>query len=281
MPEVQIDPTKPERRQVDFDQVEMREEDDKIKFRGHAAVFDKWSEDLGGFKERIQRGAFRKVLNEGADVRFLFNHNSDFILARTKSGTMELREDPKGLLVEADLAPTSFAKDLRILVNRGDIDGMSFAFLVGRDEWDETDENQAKRTVTEYKDLFDVGPVTYPAYPQTTVGMRSLNVCGIDIDLEDFDPEKVRDLAHKIHRGELQATMDERSAIDAVLLEHTTTASPWMKERAVRAISQEPDEQGFIQGKRVSVVLEDAPSGDAVPYRLAARTRRLHALAGA
>lgn len=163
----------PPRRNADFSDVELREDGDKIQFTGHAAVFTRLSEDLGGFRERIQPGAFKKVLDANADVRFLFNHDPNHVMARTKSGTMELREDPKGLRVYAELAPTTIAKDLRVLVKRGDVDGMSFAFSVDKDVWAEED-GVLTRTIVSFRDLFDVGPVVYPAYPQTDASMRAI-----------------------------------------------------------------------------------------------------------
>jgi HK97 family phage prohead protease len=131
--------------------MEVREDGERLIFQGHAAVFDRLSEDLGGFRERIQRGAFRKVLDANPDVRFLVNHDSmsatGLPLARTTNNTLELREDPKGLRVYAELAPTTLAKDLRVLVKRGDVDQMSFGFsmrdengdLAGKDVWTEGD----------------------------------------------------------------------------------------------------------------------------------------------
>lgn len=268
----------PPRRQATFDTVELREDDDgKIVFVGHAAVFDRLSDDLGGFRERIQRGAFRKVLDADADVRFLFNHNADNILARTSSGTMELREDPKGLRVYAELAPTTLGRDLKVLVQRGDVSQMSFAFRVypdGKDVWQEED-GELIRTIVSFSDLLDVGAVTYPAYPQTDAGIRS-QVCGIAILSEagELLEAPLRDLSWKIHRGDLVATADERATIDAAL-EQLDTVSPWVAQRALRAVSQEPELQGVIPGKRAAVVLEDTPDAGEPPWRRAARERSL------
>lgn len=145
----------------------------KITIRGHASVFDRLSEDLGGFRERIMRGAFRKTLDEGQDVRLLINHEPYPVLARTRSKTLELREDPRGLHVYADVAPTTFAQDLRTSMQRGDIDQMSFGFRVakGGDSWVE-EAGQIIRTVTSFDSLLDVSIVTFPAYPQTDVSAR-------------------------------------------------------------------------------------------------------------
>ena len=166
-----------EQRAVTLDSVEFREEDDgKLKFRGHAAVFDEWTEIpswSGSFMERIARGAFRKVLSDGADVRFLINHDG-LPLARTAAGTMTLKEDTKGLRVDAELAPTTLARDLAVLLERGDISQMSFGFRVGKHEVEADEENETvKRTITEFSDLYDVSPVTFPAYEGTDAALRA------------------------------------------------------------------------------------------------------------
>lgn len=173
-----VEPGAREQRAVVLDKVEFREADDgKLQFRGHAAVFDEWTEIPsfygGSFQERIQRGAFRKVLSDGADVRFLINHDG-LPLARTASGTMTLKEDTKGLRVDADLAPTQEGRDLSILLERGDVSQMSFGFAVGTHVIEDDEENGVvKRTITEFSDLYDVSPVTFPAYEGTDASMRA------------------------------------------------------------------------------------------------------------
>lgn len=267
-----------ERRYVSFDSIEMRDSGDKLEFVGHAAVFDRLSEDLGGFRERIQRGAFRKALDKDPDVRFLFNHDPNLVLARTTvaggEGTLELREDPKGLLVTAQLVPTQLGTDMRSLTKSGVVSQMSFSFNVqpdGEDVWLEED-GELVRTIISFGRLFDVGPVTFPAYPQTDASMRSL-VCGVAV-IKEGEPqaEAVRELAWKIHRGEIKATVEERAALDA-LLAKLDTVSPWTAQRALLAVSSEPELLGAIPGKRAAVVLTEAAVE--VPYMRLARKRRL------
>ncbi len=147
--------------------VELRVADDH-KIIGHAAIFNRWSEDLGGFKERISPGAFAKAL-ETSDVRALWNHDPNIVLGRTKSGTLKLEEDSRGLKVEID--PPSWADGYMETIKRGDVSEMSFAFVVS-DTGEEWEDN--KRTINEFAQIFDVCPVTYPAYPQTDVKIRSL-----------------------------------------------------------------------------------------------------------
>lgn len=141
------------------------------KIYGHAAVFDQLSENLGGFFERIAPGAFSTTL-QNADIRALFNHDPNFVLGRNKSGTLQLKEDMTGLAIEIDPPETTFAKDLQISMQRGDISQMSFGFRTMNDSWDKVD-GEWIRTLLEVE-LFDVSPVTYPAYTQTDVAVRSM-----------------------------------------------------------------------------------------------------------
>ncbi len=139
---------------------------------GYAAVFNQWSADLGGFIEMIRPGAFAKTLQE-ADVRGAFNHDANYVLGRNKSGTLELQEDDYGLKFRVDPPETQWADDLRTSIKRGDIDQASFAFNTIRDKWTRsTNDEPHKRELIEVQ-LFDVGPVTYPAYPQTSVSARN------------------------------------------------------------------------------------------------------------
>lgn len=180
---------------------EADDDKDRITIRGHAAVFDRLSEDLGGFRERINRGAFRKALDQQDDVRLLVNHDAYPVLARTKSNTLELREDPRGLHVFADVAPTTFARDLRVSMQRGDIDQMSFGFTVadGGDTWEMRD-GEVIRTITEIRSLFDVSVVTFPAYPQTAVDARTQDSPvnhepDPDVPVEELAADQPADLA--------------------------------------------------------------------------------------
>lgn len=155
------------------------EDDDKsIGFEGHAALFDSETLIRGWFndwKEKIARGAFKKTIGE-ADVRFLINHDPNLLLARNKAKTLRLSEDTVGLFCDADMAPVSYAQDLAVSLERGDITQMSFAFEVIKEEWD-YDEDPWIRTIQEVK-LWDVSVVTYPAYTDTDASLRAV---GLDV----------------------------------------------------------------------------------------------------
>ena len=158
-----------ERRTFTVRDVEARQADDgTMRLRGYAAVFNDDSVPLP-FIERIAPGAFRKTLSETPDVRLLINHEG-LPLARTKNGTLSLTEDDRGLYMDATIADTSEGRDLYKLVERGDVDQMSFAFRVIRQKWNE---DRTTRTLTEVSLADgDVSVVTYPAYPTTTVEAR-------------------------------------------------------------------------------------------------------------
>ena len=160
---------KTERRTFTVRDIEARQaEDGTMRMAGYAAVFNEASLPLP-FIERIAPGAFTKTLQETPDVRLLVNHEG-LPMARTKNGTMRLSENETGLYFEAELANTQEARDLYTLVERGDVDQMSFAFRVIRQNWSK---DRSERTLTEVSLADgDVSIVTYPAYPATSVEAR-------------------------------------------------------------------------------------------------------------
>lgn len=147
----------------------------KKMIRGYAAVYNKESEVLWYFREVIKPGAFRNALAK-SDVRALFNHDSNLPLGRYIAGrsnnTLRLQEDATGLYYEIDPPDTSVGRDLMVSIDRGDITGSSFAFRVLTDNW-RTVNGEQLREIEEFDEIFDVSPVTYPAYPDSSVGLRS------------------------------------------------------------------------------------------------------------
>jgi HK97 family phage prohead protease len=165
---------KRETRTLPLTELRTADENDKPVIEGHAAVFNSWSETLGGwfpFKEKVRAGAFAKTIKE-SDIRSLWNHDPNYVLGRNKAGTLELTEDEKGLFVRIYPPDTQWARDLNVSIARGDISQMSFGFTVEKDEWS-SDEGVDTRELTEVK-LYDVSPVTFPAYTATDVGVRAL-----------------------------------------------------------------------------------------------------------
>jgi HK97 family phage prohead protease len=152
--------------------VTTRADGGKMTVGGYAAVFGE-AADIGGyFREIIAPGAFANTL-KSADVRAYFDHDSGRVLGRSSAGTLRLKEDAKGLAVEIDLPDTSDGNDVRTLIERGDVSGMSFGFMVTKQTWDETGEVPV-RTIEEL-DLREVSIVSEPAYDGTSIALRSLD----------------------------------------------------------------------------------------------------------
>lgn len=144
--------------------------DSKPIIRGYAAVFNKLSEDLGGFREMVAPGAFKNTAAKD-DIRALFNHDANYVLGRTINDTLRMAEDDKGLAIEIDPPDTQWARDLMVSIGRKDITQMSFGFRTLKDEWNNSNPKNIIRTLVEAQ-LLDVSPVTFPAYPQTSVKVR-------------------------------------------------------------------------------------------------------------
>lgn len=146
-------------------------EDDGKKVAGLGIVYDQWTEIFPGFKERINKGAVKR----DKTVKSYFNHDPDRVLSTTGSlPPLELKETKEGLEYESPIPPTSYGKDLEINLERGNVKGSSFAFSVSRggDKMWEDDDGVLHREIKELT-LFEVGPVTDPAYIQTTAAVRS------------------------------------------------------------------------------------------------------------
>lgn len=188
-----------ELRMFGLDTLEIRagtDNEDERWLTGHGVVYDVWSEDLGGFTELFEQGTFTDSIKRD-DIRSLRDHNSTYILGRKKAGTLLLEEDKHGVRFDVLMADTSYGNDLVVSVERGDVTGCSIIFSVDKKGerwfvdgeevdfidalmamWDEK-KHKVQRSISKAK-LYDIGPVTFPAYPQTDVKARSLVVTGID-----------------------------------------------------------------------------------------------------
>lgn len=164
-----------ERRAFASDFLIEEEENKTPKIIGYAAKFNSLSEEMYGFREKIDRGAFAEAI-KNSDVRALFNHDPNIVLGRSKAGTLILTEDDIGLRYEITPPDTQTARDIIESIRRGDISQSSFAFSMGGggdEEWQELPDCKAVRTIKKVSRLFDISPVTYPAYSDTESGIRS------------------------------------------------------------------------------------------------------------
>lgn len=151
---------------------EFRSEVEGNRLVGRAVVFGALA-DTPGPLESIARSAFDESLRAGHDVKALVNHNPAMVLGSTRAKTLRLEVDDDGLAFELDLPDTTYAADLKELIARNDVSGMSFGFIPGADEWSRGPGGRQVRTHTSVKRLLDVSPVAYPAYDGTEVYLRA------------------------------------------------------------------------------------------------------------
>jgi len=166
-----------ERRFIRQSEFRVSAENEPAKISGYGAVFNSQSEDLGYFtelREEIDPHAFDSVMSTNPDVRGLFNHDPNFVLGRTRAGTLRLSVDARGLAYEIDPPDTQAARDLMTSMRRGDITGSSFAFIAKRDQYTDNPDGSITRRILEFQELLDVSPVTYPAFPATSSQAYSL-----------------------------------------------------------------------------------------------------------
>lgn len=194
-------------KRVNAVEFELRENDNGgATFTGYAAVFNSPSEPLP-FREKVAPGAFKKTLRDRGDKKLLWNHDSGQILGSTRAGTLRLTEDTNGLLVEADLPNTTLGRDTRELIERGDVDSMSFGFTTIRDKWSADGEERTLEAVR----LHEVSIVAFPAYKATagTVNVRSLFRLALRAEV---DAEALADAMLKLEAGE-EITEQERDVL--------------------------------------------------------------------
>lgn len=203
-----------------------------FKLEGYGASFNKFSEDLGGFVEKIKPGFFGNAIRSPKVVS-MFNHDKNYLLGRTGAGTLRLYTDDAGLGYEVDLPDTTYARDLYESVDRRDVWGSSFGFTVAKngDEWGETDRGFPLRSLVDCKRLWDVSPVTTPAYPETVVSARDAfsglaEARGLDLDAV-VTAHSAGALIEVVRTGDLQSKTQTSSGV---------SPSKFMVDRARRTI---------------------------------------------
>jgi uncharacterized protein len=206
--------SKLETRIVEVDKFEVREDGDGMRLEGYAALFNSRSENLGGFTETIRPGAFRASLKARNDIKLLWNHDSGAVMGSTRAGTLTLTEDERGLKVSATLPDTTYGRDARELVRRGDVTGFSFGFSMparGGDEWSADGTERVLKSVR----LHEVSLVAFPAYPETN---GTATVRGLDkiAQRANVDADALADALLKIENGE-DISSDDRNLLQTVI----------------------------------------------------------------
>ena len=212
--------SKLETRLFQVDGFEVREDADGMHLEGYAALFNSRSENLGGFTETIQPGAFRASLKARNNVFLLYNHDTNAVLASTRAGTLTLVEDERGLKISASIAPTSTGRDVAVLVKRGDLSGFSFGFSMparGGDSWNSEGTERVLKSVR----LHEVSLTPMPAYTATN---GTATVRGLDkiAQRANVDADALADALLKIENGE-DISSDDRTLLQTVIDELAPT----------------------------------------------------------
>ena len=208
--------SKLETRVFEVDDFEVREDADGMHLEGYAALFNSRSENLGGFTETIQPGAFRASLKSRNDIKLLWNHDTGAVLGSTRAGTLALTEDDKGLRVSATLPNTTHGRDAKELIARGDVSAFSFGFSMparGGDEWNSDGTERVLKSVR----LHEVSLVAFPAYP-ATAGTATVRALDAVAQRAQVDADALADALLKIENGE-DITTDDRTLLEKVISE--------------------------------------------------------------
>jgi len=190
--------------------VEVREDGSLGNIHGYAIVYNKNSEDMG-FIEQIAPGAVKNAL-ERSDIRGLKNHDPSLIFGR-QGVNLIFKDDEKGLGYEATPIDTANFREISQEVKAGLLTGQSFGFTVLADEWKNLDSDHPKRTITEIGEIFDVGPVTYPAYQDTTVALRSLDAA------KEKPPEQIKIVLKRDGLEDLSYSFEDKEVFDLFMVE--------------------------------------------------------------
>jgi len=203
-----------ELRFMPFENFEIREDDGPPKLVGYASVFNQEATIFGLWREKVAPGSYKKTIKEH-DIRALWNHNTDLPLGRNRSNppTLKLAEDDKGLEVEITPPDTQAGRDAVTSIKRGDVTQMSIAFQIIKQEWLESEDKKdlPLRTIKEVK-LFEVSPVTFPAFEQTSISARSM----LEPEIEDDPREEALRLVLAADHG-MKLTTEQRELIRAAV----------------------------------------------------------------
>jgi hypothetical protein len=232
-----------ETRTFTVDDLEVREAPEGMSFEGYAAVFNSPSEPLP-FTETIAPGAFARSLKSRNNVFLLVNHDAARPLASTRSKTMTLEEDGRGLLVKATLPDTTDGRDLAVLLGGGGnprvIDSMSFGFSVprGGDKWNE---DGSQRTLQQVR-LHETSIVTFPAYQATSAAVRSLDMLA---EATGEDADALNGALEALERG-ATLTLDQAGLLSAVVAKLSPEPQP---EPVVEPVAHDASQINLLKTK--------------------------------
>lgn len=208
---------KMELRQIDVELTGATEESGELLVSGYVNQVNQWSQPLGRekrFIERIEPGTFKRALDKGNDVNFLAEHDNKLLLASTKNGSLSLREDDKGLFMEARISPTSWGKDYHQLISDGLLTNMSFGMGVKADKWEKRSDGVYERSISDLT-LAEVSVVRNPAYVQSSIQARSMEIIDEPTINITEEPKMSKEKTLKELRAQMEAMEAEVRAEQA------------------------------------------------------------------
>ncbi|MCC2444220.1 phage major capsid protein [Bacillus cereus] len=260
--------TQLELRQVDVELSGVKQDSGELLVSGYVNKTGQWSQPLGRenrFIERIEPGTFTRALQKGNDVHFLAEHDNAKLLASTKNGSLQLREDDKGLYMEARISPTSWGKDYHQLIQDGLLTNMSFGMQVNEQKWDKRDDGTYKRTISDLT-LAEVSVVRNPAYVQSSIQARSIEVIETPVFFMEKNEKKpmeelkmnekeLKELRNKLEMAEARFKEENETAVEV----ETRDVELNTEETELRAVEQFL--RGDTQGSEVRAMTAGSEPG--------------------
>lgn len=235
-------------------------EDGSLRVSGYVNKTDQQSEILGGkrkFVEKISKGVFKRALSNGRPVDFLAEHDNEKILASTRNESLVLKEDEEGLYMEANIAPTTWGKDTYTLIKHGLYQNMSFGFKVVKDEWRKLERDLYERTIKELE-LLEVSVVKSPAYSQSTIAARGLNVLE-DVEIPNELKMEEQSLENEQNLSELLKVIAEAQEVILDFINENREQEDDKKDKEKEEQTEKPEEVDKLKEKEVK---DEAPEGE-------------------
>lgn len=246
--------------------------DEEMVVEGLVNQTNAWSHTLGlnkRFREKVDKGVFTRAINQAPRIDFLAEHRTDLLLATTENSSLELWEDDEGLKMRAKIAPTSYGKDFYTLVKEKMINHMSFGFKVVKDEWRKASDGIYERTVSNLQ-LREVSLVRNPAYPQTAIAARGIDVIEdveIPSDIEDLEERAIDIEALKAEiKKEVLAEVaalksEEKPEIEEVQPEVKPEVVPEVEAKTETEVEVKPE---VVVESKIEEKVEDKPTDNQV-----------------
>lgn len=205
------------------------------------------------FREVIKKGAFTRALSKGNDIHFLAEHDANKILASTRNNSLKLVEDDKGLLMTAEISDTSYGRDYHTLIKDGILRNMSFGFSVDKDKWRKLNDGTYTRDISDLT-LYEVSVVTNPAYPQSSISARGLNLVE-EVDIpEDVEMEETNVEEKQTQDVQVEETVEQKEeVVEQVKDETIPEVEKEVKEEQPKEVveevkEKEQEERAYVGG---------------------------------